>query len=470
MTGQSLIGQSLTRRAVAAVLSVELLCAVAFCCTALWHERATRLHAFDATLGGRSDSLLGAVQDAEDPEDNVAIDPAELRLPPEDAYAVYNQGGRLLGSSPGAPGTLIARAGDGLRGARSGRREYRVLQREALRIIDRAENGGVGLRRPVTIVYAAPTAQIWHEVLEAAGFYALVSFVLVSTTTVILLLLTRRLLRPIGELAAAAGGVSVRSLHFKAPESAERFVELRPLTEALSATIGRLRQAFENEQRFVGDAAHELKTAVAVVRSTVQLLGLRPRSGEEYRDGLERVLQDNERVEQLIARMLTLARYEEGAETSPNATDLTAGVRGAVDQLRGFAEAHGTSLHTSLEPGVCARVGQEAVQVLVSNLVVNAVQHSLTGGAVSVCLRTRADAGHMAFLEVKDGGAGIAAETLPHVFRRFFREDRSRSRETGGAGLGLAICKSLVENAGGQIALESVQGEGTTVRVSFRLA
>src|SRR5579875_3589080 len=101
--------RSLARRAVATVIVVELLCAIAFAGTALWHERRTRLRAFDVMLQGRSDSLLGAVQDAEDPEDNVTIDPVELKVPAEDVYAVYNKGGRLVGTSPQAPEAVIAR-------------------------------------------------------------------------------------------------------------------------------------------------------------------------------------------------------------------------------------------------------------------------------------------------------------------------------------------------------------------------
>ena len=125
------------------VVAAQMACAALLCGAALLHERHTRLRALDVRLQGRSDSLLGAVQDAEDTEDNVAIDPAELKLPSDDVYAVYNQGARLLGSSHGAPAELIQRRGDGLRDARVKGTHYRVLEREAMRIIDRPENDGV---------------------------------------------------------------------------------------------------------------------------------------------------------------------------------------------------------------------------------------------------------------------------------------------------------------------------------------
>lgn len=461
---------SLTKRMIAAVLVLELLCAVAFSCTALWHERRTRLRAFDVMLEGRSDSLLGAVQDAEDPEDNVTIDPTELKLPREDVYAVYNQGGRLLGTSAEAASMLIERTGDGIHDARSGGHDYRVLQREGLRIIDRAENDGIGLRRPVTIVYAATTRHLWHEIFEAASFYLVATLLLVCLTTFLLVLLIRQLLQPIQRLAEAAGEVNAGSVAFTPPPETLKTRELRPLAEALSAAVGRLRHAFDMEHRFVGDAAHELKTAVAVVRSSIQVLSVRPRTPEEYRSGLDQILTDNERVEELVSRMLTLARFEEFREAVTDPTDIAEKVDQALRYLSSYAEMRDVRLETSLTRGLMARISAEAAQTLVSNLVVNAVQHSPAGGVVSVVLAPVPQPEGVALLQVKDSGTGIAAESLPHVFERFYREDSSRSRETGGAGLGLSICKSIVESAGGTIEVDSVQGHGTRVTASFRLA
>ena len=229
------------------VLTAELLCAIAFSGTALWHERRSRMHSFDVMLQGRSDSLLGAIQDAEDPDDNVTIDPAELNVPSSDTYAVYNLGGRLLGSSPHPPDVLIERQQNGFSDRRLNGRSYRVLQRDALRVIDRAENGGVGLRRPVTIVYAAPTGHIWHEIIEAASFDVIVSILLLAITAIFLVASLRKVLYPIEELAAQAGNISKTSLHFEAPESALRVRELAPLANALSETMDSLRSAFENE-------------------------------------------------------------------------------------------------------------------------------------------------------------------------------------------------------------------------------
>lgn len=461
------MASSLTQRIVGAVVTLELACATAFSCTALWHERSTRLHAFDAMLQGRSDSLLGAVQDAEDPADNVVVDPAELDLPMQDFYAVYNQGGRLLGGSSRQDTDLTKREGDGIRAVAVGGRGYRVLEREAMRIIDREENGGVGLRRPVTIVYAAPTAHVWHEVFEAAGFYALVSFTLVGATAFVLVAFVRAFLEPLGELAEAARSVSAATLSFTPPATALNIRELRPLAEAISAVVVRLREAFTRQHRFVGDAAHELKTAVAVVRSSVQVLAIRPRSPEDYRNGLQLILTDNERVEELVSRMLSLARFEEHPQESATTVDLAEVTGRTLDLLSTFALAHGVTVERVFARGLRTRIAPEAVQTLVSNLLVNAIQHSSGGAAVTVRVYPAEDRSLHVVLEVEDHGHGIASTDLPYVFDRFYREDTSRSRETGGVGLGLAICKSIVEAVGGSIQLQSIQGRGTMARITF---
>ncbi len=457
--------RSLVHETIGIVVVAQLLCAVLLCGTALLHERNVRLRALDVSLQGRSDSLLGAIQDAEDPEDNVMVDPAELKLPADDVYAVYNQGGRLLGSSGIAPVVLITRQADGLRNARVGRAEYRILQREAMRVIDRAENAGVGLRRPVTIVYASSEGNLWHEVLEAVRFYLMAILFATALTVTFVALLLKKALHPLTELGVAAGQLSPPALAFTAPASVMRVRELRPLAAVLNDTVGRLRAAFAKEQRFVGDAAHELKTAIAVVRSSIQLLMLRQRTVDEYAAGLERVLDDNRRVEALVAQMLQLAGMEDTSADDPSVLDLSELTATALEQLRPIAEARGVRLHFVRPPTSYVKLLPERGFTLLSNLILNAVQHSSPGLTVTVCL-TRQPQGSV-MLDVEDAGTGISPEALPHIFERFYREDRSRSRDTGGTGLGLSICKSIVDAAGGSISVESEPGQGTRVTVAF---
>ena len=455
--------KSITRRTVWIVLLAQIAFALALSSVMVWHEWHGRMHALDVQIAGHNDSLLGAIQDAEDPEDNIVLDPQELRLPPEDRYAVYTEGGRLVGRS-GEGSVLTAQGPLGKSTVRMEGRSYRVLRRPALRIIDRAENHGVGLRRPVMMVYATPMQHVLHGTIEGVGF-SLIAIALVAVVTALLTTwLLRSTLRPIVDLALAAEQVSAVTLHFAAPPSALAVQELRPLALTLSSLIDELREAFAKEQRFVGDAAHELKTAVAVVRSSVQVLMMRQRSADEYGLGLERILEDNDRVEALVASMLELARFDQAdAERAP-LLDLAEAARAACRSMEPMAEVKGVRLQVEGSAGAMVRLHPARAEAVLTNLLSNSIRHSAPAGVVTVAVKSRADG---AALEVMDCGDGIRAEALPHVFERFYRDDASRARSTGGTGLGLAICRSIVEAAGGSIAIASTPGEGACVTCFF---
>ncbi len=461
--------KSIIRRATAIVLTIELLCGLGFALTAILHERLARLRALDVTLQGRSDSLAGAIRDAEDPEDKVIVDPEEFSPQPGELFAVYDTDGKLVGASQESTPILALQLQEGFRSVRSNQHQYRVLQRKAMRIVDHDEGAGTGVRRQITVLYAMRTDHLWHEILEAVRFYLLMSIVLLCLTAVLIVLSLRRLLNPLQELATLASSIDTATLQFSPPDSALHTRELRPLATAITQSIDRLRRAFEMERRFISDAAHEFKTAVAVVRSAVQVLSMRERTVDEYRSGLDRILADNRRVEDLVARMLTLAQSEEKGTPFDAHTDLSLQVRNVLDTLSGFAELRGVSLTSRLEDGVNVRISPEHAEILITNLIMNAIQHSSLGSGVVINLRQGEEPSRIGILEVRDSGSGIAAENLPHVFERFFREDPSRTRETGGAGLGLAICKSIVDSAHGHIHIESEKGKGTRVAVSLPL-
>lgn len=454
--------RSLTRQTAGIVLVSQLLCTLVLSGLALLHERHTRLRALDERLQGRADSVLGAIQDAEDPADNVIIDPNELRPSSGDLYAVYSPGGKLIGHS--GQGVLLTPSHNGFRNASYSGIRYRIFQNPALRIIDRDDNDGTGIKRPVLILYAIPEEHMAHEIFEAASFYILVLSIAGALTFILVFLLLKRALEPLLELEATAARLTPATLEFIPPPSAMRVRELRPLADVLSGVMESLRRAFQKEQRFVGDAAHELKTAIAVVRSTVQVLMLRPRTQQEYSLGLERILQDSERLERLVAHMLQLSRVE-GENLTGSQVDLGESVQTTLGRLLPVAEAAGVQLRSEVQAGTTVLLSAERADLLVSNLVMNAIQHSSIGMTVEIdVVKTE----QSVVLRVADTGHGIQASALPHVFERFYREDVSRSRQTGGVGLGLSICKAIVDTAGGTIIMKSKPEEGTEVRVLLK--
>jgi signal transduction histidine kinase len=463
---------SIARKLITTVLLVELVSALCVTGLAMVYERHTHFRAFDIMLRGHADTLIGAVQDAEDQADNVMLDQTGLSLPSEDIYEVRDAGGRLLGRSPNWQGpqqSLITPSTDSIFKIRIHDRHYRMLRLHGLRIVDPGDKGG-GVPRHVTVLYGSPTKRVWNAIYRAVEFYALASFLLLVITGLLMAWLLHRSMLPLRQLAAEASGVSVDAWHFHPPESALTTRELAPLTLALEAVLQRLERSFTQQRHFVGDAAHELKTAVAVVKSSLQLLSMRQRTPHEYQEGLERCLEDCARMEETVAKMLTLARVEnhrQHAGPFNQQTNLTETVQLVVDQLRSVAELR--LVHISITaPEACpVQLSPDDCNLLCTNLLLNALQHSPPGSQINLSV-TQQD--QIVQLQIEDQGDGIDPSSLPHIFERFYRGDPSRNRNTGGTGLGLAISKAIVESAHGNIALTSTVGIGTTVTAHFPLA
>ena len=457
--------RSLSRQLIAGVLLAELLCAAVFSFVAIGHEMHGRKRAFDVMLRGRTDSLLGAIQDAEDPEDNVTVDPTEVALPKQDVYEVLSPTGHVLGKSSAASTEVLANLSaarkPGYYGFNVNGVSYRALRFDGIRIIDRNEENG-GLRRPVTIFYAAPTHGLWEEALEAVWFYLATGALLLAITGVALVWFLRQRLSPLQELAAIAGRVSTRSWEFVPPKEVLRTAELAPIALSMEQLLDGLHQSFERQRQLTGDAAHELKTSIAVLKSSLQLLTLSPRSKEQYETGLEGLLIDTERMEDLASRMLALARLEEAPAEASESSELQSAVSAVADRLRPLAALKKVNLEVrATDTGKVVMQADDA-DILCSNLIMNALQHSRPDGRVSAVVKTE---NGVAELRVVDDGEGIPETALPHVFDRFYRADRSRSRNSGGAGLGLSICKAIVERSNGTIQITSAVGKGTEVRV-----
>jgi signal transduction histidine kinase len=463
---------SIERRIVIAVIAVQL--ALALCVTvfAFLYERHAQFHTLDIALRGRADSLFGAVQDADDAGDNVLLDAKDLHFPRGDIFVVRDTDGRVLGASSNLK-EVSALPADGPEGrfrTRIEGREYHGIRLRAVRTIDLTS---ANVRHTLSIVYAAPTARVWDAIHSALRFFALTNLALLLLTAWLVSFLVRRSMQPLGELAREAGRISAPRWSFVPPESTRRTQELAPLVTSIEGVVDRLDQSFSQQRQFLGDAAHELKTAVAVIKSSLQLMNMRPRSVAEYQEGVLRCEVDCSRLEELVGRMLALARIEasepeQTGDTVAQSTVLMDGVEGAIAQLRPIAEVMQVHVEAPGHSALAAAIAPELWQTLCTNVLLNAIQYSGANSTVRVTLG-QADE-RMARCVIADQGQGIAADALAHVFHRFYRGDPSRSRASGGAGLGLAICKAIAEQAGGNISIESSPGVGTTVTILLPLA
>lgn len=459
--------RSIARRLISLVILIQLISALGVVGVTLAYERHTRFQAFDVMLRGRADSLLAAVQDANDEADDIVLDRTNLQMPAGDLYEVKDGAGRVLGRSANwnpALGRVAAQSNDGIFRAKIGGTSYRLLRRHGVRVVDPDEARG-GTAHTVVVLYGAPTRGVWKEIRQAVVFYATASCVLLIFTGFLVFWVLRRGLLPLRELAAEAEGISAHQWSFSPPASARSTTELAPLALALESAVQRLALSFEQQRHFVGDAAHELKTAVAVLKSSLQLLTMRPRSAAEYEAGLYRSLADCERMEEIVAKMLTLARVESlsGRGAIDRSVDLVPWAREAATQLRPFADLRQVTVEMVSAESAWVGLSVEECTLLCSNLLMNALQHSRRSGEVTMSVEPAGE--NWVELRVEDHGRGIDAESLPHVFERFYRGDPSRARKTGGTGLGLAICRAITEQAGGRIHLESTPGVGTVAIV-----
>ena len=275
---------------------------------------------------------------------------------------------------------------------------------DGVRVIDREENGGY--RRPVTVLYAAPTRDLWHGAVEAVWFYIAASALLLAVTGIALVWFLRRRLSPLQELAAIAGRVSTRSWEFVPPAAVLRTTELAPIALSMEVLLKGLQQSFERQRQLTGDAAHELKTSIAVLKSSLQLLSMAPRTAEQYEAGLEGLLLDCERTEELVSRMLMLARLEEAPLEQSESCDLRSVVRAVAERLQPLAELKQVVLEVSADEARVVAMSPDDADVLCSNLLVNALQHSSSYGRVSVVVQAHDG---VTELQVVDRGEGIPA-------------------------------------------------------------
>ncbi len=344
---------------------------------------------------------------------------------------------------------------------------YHALRITHVPILDR-EGSDTSPPQTLTIVYASPTIRIRQQVRAAAAFIALVSLLLLGATAWLAFWGIRRGLLPLQALAQQAAGVSAQSWQLEETKEADEIEELRPLTEAMTQMLARLERSFVQQREFLGNAAHELKTPVAVLKSTLQSLLQRPRSSEEYRAGLQASLQDLDRLERLLQWMLRLARAEQRAQNAGqrelDVIDIPSTCEEAVERIRALAESHNTSINLTTNGPVPFRADPEDLELVWTNLLENAVRYSPDGGSVEVAIKQDVQGAKVIF---QDHGVGISETDLPHIFERFYRGDPSRTRATGGSGLGLAIAKALVEAYGGSIEAESIVGKGTRMTVKL---
>jgi heavy metal sensor kinase len=272
--------------------------------------------------------------------------------------------------------------------------------------------------------------------------------------------LSSRALAPVDGISKAAQRISIENLddRLNVPETGD---QLQRLSETLNAMLSRLAMSVRQMKQFTADASHELRAPVSLIRTTAEVaVQKRDRSASEYLEALDEILEESERTSQVVDSLMLLARADSGKVAAEfSAADMCAIVRGAAEQGEKLSKLRGLQFaaHVPNDP-IWIQADADALRRAFLILIDNAAKYTPLAGTVTVALEAHDG---FAFASVSDTGIGIAEEDVGHFFDRFWRADKARSREQGGAGLGLSIAKWIVEMHNGSIGVESKLGEGS---------
>jgi heavy metal sensor kinase len=242
--------------------------------------------------------------------------------------------------------------------------------------------------------------------------------------------------------------------------------ELTVLAASFNELLARLDESFEAMRLFVADASHELRTPIAVIRGEADVALAHDRGAAEYRESLAIVLDESRRLSGLVDDLLNLARADAGrVKLEVQEFYFNELLADCCRSMQTLAGASDISLDCSSPGDVQFRGDEALLRRLVINLLDNAIRYTPPGGKVSAVLE--ADPAARVQIRISDTGAGIPPEAAPHVFDRFYRADKARSRQDGGFGLGLSIVKWIAEAHNGSVELTRNSGQGTTFAVTL---
>lgn len=313
------------------------------------------------------------------------------------------------------------------------------------------------------VIIGQPLTAVNAEMAALLGRLILIGVAVLLTGFGIGWLIITRALRPIRTISSTAETIA-SGAHHERIELADAPDELSSLARTLNSSFDHMDEAIETQKRFSADASHELRTPISVVIAQAEAALKRDRTTEEYQGVLNACLRAGKRMKNMAESLLDLTRLD-SASTALQKTecDLNEVIADAVDSASLLSEQHPVHFQC-LEKQVSVTIDRDRIHQVITNLIANAVQHNPDGCKIDISLTKEG------IIKISDNGVGIPPESLPHIFDRFYRVDQSRSRELGGAGLGLSIVQRLVEAHGGQITVTSEPDLHTTFTIRLPVA
>lgn len=403
------------------------------------------------------------------PQAGSASPPAGLQtLPPGTWAQMRDLDDEILGTNAGAlPSSRQPHLPDVLHAnhvTNVGHPHYRVLEgtRGAVPVTVR----GAGLVRG-TLIVAIPMRDVDDTLHRLLLVESIVAAVVLAALAGLGWWFVRLGLRPLEEMGETAGAIAAGDLSRRV-ETADDQTEVGRLGLALNEMLHQIEGAFDERaesearlRRFIGDASHELRTPLTSIRGYAELFrrGAASRP-DDLEKAMRRIEEEAARMGVLVDDLLLLARLDQGRPLERNPVDLSRIAADAVDDARAVAPDRNIAYARN---GAVTVIGDEArLRQILANLLQNACTHTPADTPVEVRV---ADDGESAVIEVRDEGPGMDAEQAAHVFERFWRSDPSRTRASGGAGLGLAIVSAIADAHGGRAEVETAPGEGAVFRV-----
>jgi signal transduction histidine kinase len=329
---------------------------------------------------------------------------------------------------------------------------------------------GENAHRVVKIFVGASILHIRQDMARVDRLVAAAGVAILLLSPVFGYLLAGRAIKDVHEISATAERLKPAALDERLPVRGTGD-EFDRLALTINGLLDRIALYISQKRDFLADAAHELRTPLAAIHSSIEVALAKPRSPDEYRRLLEEVMEEGESLEMLVNQLLLMseaaARPHVGQPAEVNLSEV---VTRSADMFSGVAEANEVTLRAEVAPGLFILGNKAHLRQLLNNLLDNAIKYSPPRSQVLVKLALKS-ANQSIVLSVADAGSGIPEKDIPQLFDRFFRVDRSRSREgKRGTGLGLSICKTIAEAHGGTITCTSAEGKGTTMTVEIPFA
>ncbi|HXE62355.1 MAG TPA: ATP-binding protein [Bryobacteraceae bacterium] len=321
--------------------------------------------------------------------------------------------------------------------------------------------------------YTVQVASVMDEAYEALGQFRII---LLLTAPFLLFVasatgywLSARALAPVDSISGTAQRISIENLdeRLSVPQTGD---QLQRLSETLNAMLSRLALSVRRMKQFTADASHELRAPVSLIRTTAEVaVQRRDRPAQEYLQALDEILEESVRTSQVVDSLMLLARSDSGKEAIElHLVDMCAVVRNAAEQGEKLVRNRRSDFSAQISDGpVWIDADPDALRRALLILIDNAAKYTPPGGSVAIQFAVEES---LAVATVSDTGIGIASEDIPHIFDRFWRADKARSREQGGAGLGLSIARWIVEAHRGSIDVESESGRGSSFHLRLPLA